>query len=578
MGVHNISDLPSYAQFMREHPPESQALLKDLLISVTHFFRDREAFDTLERKVIPKLFERKGQEDHVRVWVAGCATGEEAYSIAILLAEHAAAAVGNPNIQVFASDIDEAAVALAREGLYTLNDAADVSPERLRRFFVKEGEAYRVRKELRETILFAHHDILRDPPFSHLDLVSCRNMLIYLNRMAQRRVLEIVHFALNHGGSLFLGSSESVEGAGELFVAADGHAHIFQSRPVASRLGLPLPDPLAVSRTGSIHPDTSAAEARTRHRLSSADLHLRLLEEYAPPSIVVTEDHEIVHLSARAGTYLQFAGGDPSHNLLQTIRPELRLELRTALYQAAQQRINVDARGLSVRVDDRTIILNLLVRPVLRDGDPARGFFLVIFEETQQDASEAQPVPATRVRSDDGVRQLEEEIRRVKTQLRAAVEQYETQAEELKASNEELQAMNEELRSSAEEIETSKEELQSVNEELQTVNQELKIKIEEQIQANDDIQNLINSTEIGTVFLDRSSRIKLFTPRARDVFNLIPADCGRPLSDINSVLVNADLAGVVERVLERLERVELEVTTQGRPLADDARASVSHLR
>jgi two-component system, chemotaxis family, CheB/CheR fusion protein len=560
MGVQDIPDLSGYAEFLRQHPSETQALLKDLLISVTNFFRDHEAFDALEQKVIPRLFERKTDEDQVRVWVAGCATGEEAYSIAMLLREFGANATGNPHVQVFASDIDESAIAVAREGLYTLNDAADVSPERLRRFFIKEGEAYRVRNELREMVLFARHNVIKDPPFSHLDLVCCRNLLIYLNRLAQHRVMETVHFALNPGGFLFVGSSESTEGATDLFGAVDGDAHIFQSRPLSYRPGLPVPDLSIASRVNTVRA-SSTPEAHARERLSSADLHLRLLEQYAPPSVVITDEHEIVHLSEGAGAYLQFSGGNPSHNLLRSILPDLRLELRTALYQAAQQRTNVDARGLTIRVNERTRVIDLLIRPVLRDGDPARGFFLVVFEETDK-PPEDPPLQAAPVRSGDAARQLEEEIVRVKGQLRIAVEQYETQTEELGASNEELQAMNEELRSSGEELETSKEELQSLNEELRTVNQELKIKVEEQAQANDDMQNLINSTEIGTVFLDRASRIKFFTPRARDVFNLIPADRGRPLSDINSMLVDADLAGDVERVLDRLERVEREVQTR----------------
>ncbi len=511
---------------------------------------------------MPKLFERKSEDDHVRVWVPGCATGEEAYSIAMLLAEHSASVPGSPAIQLFATDIDEAAVAFAREGLYTLNDAADVSPERLRRFFVKEGKSYRVRKELREMMLFAHHNLIKDPPFSHLDLASCRNLLIYLNRAAQKRVIEIIHFALNAGGFLLLGSSESVEGSGDLFVSFDKDASLFQSRAMDTRLAMSLPHASVWSTPGWRPHEERASEQRARERLSAADLHLRLLEQYAPPSIVVNQDHEIVHLSETAGRYMRYGGGDPSHNLLKTVRPELRIELRTALYQAAQQRTNVEAPGLVVHLDGRTVTVNLIVRPVIREDDTARGFFLVIFREMPEGLVDTARDQATPLSSGDPARQLEEEVVRVKAQLRATIERHETQAEELEASNEELQAMNEELRSSAEELETSKEELQSLNEELRTVNQELKIKIEEQAQANDDIQNLINSTDIGTIFLDRASRIKLFTPRARAIFTLIPADRGRPLSDISTTLVGDDLPRDIERVLDRLERVQREVRTR----------------
>jgi two-component system CheB/CheR fusion protein len=563
MSLHEIGDLQTYAAFVREHTNESQALLKDLLISVTNFFRDKEAFDHLERLVIPKLFANKGEEDQVRVWVAGCATGEEVYSICMLLAEHASGVPGAPSIQVFATDIDEAAIAVAREGIYSLNDAADVPPERLRRFFTKEGNRFRVRKELREMVLFAHHNVVKDPPFSHLDLVSCRNLLIYLNRAAQHRVMSVLHFALNTGGYLFLGSSESTEGASDLFVPVEKDAFLFQSRPVTARLAVPVPELTVPAKGEHIGAQDQNGESRVRERLSTADLHQRLLEQYAPPSVVVNEEHDIVHLSERAGRYLQYAGGEPSHNLLKAIRPELRIEVRTALYQAAQQRTNVEARGLKVRIDDRTETVDVIVRPVIREADPARGFFLVLFQESSPDAAARPAEPeASPLMSGDTVRRLEEELVRVKAQLRVTIERHETQAEELKASNEELQAMNEELRSSAEELETSKEELQSLNEELRTVNQELKIKVEEQAQANDDIQNLINSTEIGTIFVDRGSRIKLFTPRARDIFTLIPADRGRPLSDISSSLVDVDLHADIEHVLDRLERVERVVRTR----------------
>ena len=562
MGLRGIHDLPGYAVYLRDQPGEAQALLKDLLISVTSFFRDPAAFAALEKAVIPRLFAGKGENDHVRVWSAGCATGEEAYSLAMLLAEAAAELSAPPSIQVFASDLDGDAVARARNGLYTLNDCADVAPERLRRFFAKEGERYRVRKELREMILFAHHNVVKDPPFSHLDLISCRNLLIYLNRTAQQQVLEMSHFALNAGGFLFLGSSESIEGAGDLFATVDKEACLFNSRAAAPRLNVVIPE-LRVAgenRVSSFAP--AFAMHGAREHMSTAELHQRLLEQYAPPSVVVNERFDIVHVSDRAGRYLQIAGGDPTYNLLRAVRPALRLELRTALHQAAQQRVTVEARGLTLELDSGQAVVDLTVRPVLGAGDPAAGFFLVLFHELASDALLTPAPKAEQLGGDDAVRHLEAELQRLQALHRATVEHHETQAEELQASNEELQAINEEMRSSAEELETSKEELQSLNEELRTVNQELKIKIEEQVQANDDVRNLINSTEIGTIFLDRQSHVKLFTPRARDVFTLIPADRGRPLSDINSWLVAPDLQDDIALVLERLERVEREVATR----------------
>jgi two-component system, chemotaxis family, CheB/CheR fusion protein len=559
MSLHECLDLAAYSRHLREHPGEAKALLGDLLISVTNFFRDRDAFEALERRILPRIFEQKTEQDQVRVWVAGCATGEEAYAIAMLLAERADATIGSPAVQVFATDVDERAIAIAREGAYSLNDAADVSPERLHRFFTKDRDTYRVRRELRELVLFAHHNLIQDPPFSHLDLISCRNLLIYLNRTAQRRALAVMHFALKPAGFLFLGLSESIGEASHLFASVDKEAHVFQSRGVAGRLVGALPDPVIPGRMehrSSRHatPEGPAGEPRVL-----AGLHQRLLEQYAPPSLIVNELYDIVHLSDRAGRYLLHPGGEPSHNLLKSVRPELRSELRTALHQAAQQRTTLETQVLTLQLGEQTVSLDMVVRPVVKEGDPARGFFLVLFREAAEPESTPEPV---RLTATDPAGHLEDELQRLKGQLRASMEHGETQAEELKASNEELQAMNEELRSSAEELETSKEELQSVNEELRTVNQELKIKIEEQAQAAADLQNLIFSTEIGTIFLDRASRIKLFTPRARDIFTLLPADRGRPLSDISNSLVDIDIHRDIGGVLERLERIEREVSTR----------------
>ena len=567
INVHELPDLQAYASFMRAHQWEALALLKDLLISVTNFFRDCESFEALERGFIRGLFENKGIGDQVRVWVAGCATGEEAYTIAMLLAEFAESCTGAPTVQVFATDIDEQAIAIAREGFYTEADVADVSPERLRRFFVKEPNGYRVRRDLRQMVLFAHHNLIKDPPFSHLDLISCRNLLIYLNRSAQERVMQVFNFALNPGGLLFLGTAESVDGSTDLFLVVDKEAHIYQSRVAPMRHVLPVNEMSISQRVADLRrKEEHFQETRAQERLSYADLHQRLVEQYAPPSVVVNEEYEVVHLSERAGRYMQVAGGEPSHDLLKMVRPEIRMELRTALYQAVQHRTSVEARNIAVEFAEGRHLVNLLVRPVFSAGDDGRGFILVIFEDADEGAeSPGAGAAETVMPAGPAARQFEDELVRVKAQLRATIEQYEAQTEELKASNEELQAMNEELRSTAEELETSKEELQSVNEELTTVNQELKIKIEELSQANDDFRNLMNSTDIGTIFLDRALRLKLFTPRARDVFNLIPGDVGRPLSDITAHLADIDLAADLAHVLDRLQHVQREVVTrQGR--------------
>ncbi len=556
MGLNELSTLPAYAGFLGKRAQEANALMKDLLISVTNFFRDPESIEALASKVIPKIFAAKGPQDPVRVWVAGCATGEEAYSIAMLLAEYETTGGGAPDLQVFATDLDQAAIQRAREGLYIDAEVADVSPERLRRFFTREAHGWRVRPELRETILFAVHNLIKDPPFAHVDLISCRNLLIYLNRTAQKRVMEVLQFALNPSAYLFLGASESAEGG--LFVVEDKDHHIFRSRPVMPRNLPVLETPFRPVVKLPTEMEPSPEETRATERLSFVDLHQRLLEQYGPPSVVINEDYEIVHLSQRAGRYLLLGGGEPSHNLLKIVRPELRLELRTALYQAVNDRVNVEVQGLKVATDSGFRRVTINVRPVLREEDTTRGYLLVLFEE----GNESDEIAETTSRVDEPLAQrLEEELVHSRAQIRATVEQYEIQQEELRATNEELQAMNEELRSAAEELETSKEELQSVNEELTTVNQELKIKIEELSQANNNFQNLMNSTNIGTIFLDRTFKVRHFTPSAQKTFNLIPTDIGRPLLDTTNKLNEVNLLPDMENVIQSLHGIEREVQT-----------------
>jgi two-component system CheB/CheR fusion protein len=560
MAVHGMTDLRAYTHLLRERPEELQALLKDVLISVTHFYRDCEAFDVLERKVIPSLFAGKNRHDHVRVWVAACATGEEAYSIAMLLAEHAETLVDAPRVQVFATDIDPACIAIARQGAYTLTDAADVAADRLQRFFTKEDDCYRVRKELRELVLFSEHNIIKDPPFSHLDLVSCRNLLIYLNHAGQRRVMEVVHYALKPGHFLFLGGAESADVSDDLFVSFDRDAHLYQSRTVNMRIGLPG---VSQRRASDIRGGPSVPHpprpAPSPERALPEHLHQRLLEEYAAPSLLVNADHDVVHLSDRAAQYLRFSGGTPSHSLWDVIHPDLQSDLRSALSQAEQHRKPAQARGVVMTREHDSTVVNLTVRPMSAQGDEEPGFFLVLFDEFGDDKPQADAEAIISVSRDDTVRQLEAQVLQLKTQLRTTIERHDRFAADNAGVTEELQAVNEELRSSSEELETSKEELQSLNEELQTVNQELKLKIEEQARVNDDLQNLVHSTEIGTVFLDRELNIKLFTPAVRTLFNLIPADRGRPLSDITTALDHPGLYQDLARVMETLQRVEREV-------------------
>jgi two-component system, chemotaxis family, CheB/CheR fusion protein len=563
--LHAVPDLAAYAAFLRDDPDEPAALLQELLISVTNFFRDPAAFAALESTVLPRLFEPRDSQRHVRAWVAGSATGEEAYSVAMLLHEAASRVVDPPQLQVFATDLNTRAVATGRDALYSEADVADVSAERLRRFFTREAAGYRIRRELREIVLFATHNVLKDPPFSHLDLICCRNLLIYLGRAAQERLMETFHFALKPGRYLLLGASESLPGDNELFATIDQHARIFESRPTARpRANVPALEPLRAGQTGPAM--RFAQSGRPGDPALPAELHLQLLERYAPPSVVVTREHAVVHMSESAVRFLRLSGGEPTRDLLRLVLPDLRADLRTAIYRAERDRQRVLARGVRWRDGDVVRVVDLEVRPVLRQEDQGQGFFLVFFDEVEPIAQGQEALPAVEAHAghdESAVSSLEQELRAVKAALRATIEQYETQVEEARASNEELQAVNEELRSSAEELETSKEELQSVNEELTTVNQELKIKIEELGSRSNDFQNLINSTDIGTIFLDRHMRVKFATPRVRDVFNLLPGDVGRPLSDITTRLIHQGLYHDVEDVLARLQPIEREVQTTG---------------
>jgi two-component system, chemotaxis family, CheB/CheR fusion protein len=578
--INGVDDLPAYLAFLRTHQGEAGALLQDLLISVTNFFRDRDAFAALE-PYIPRLFENKTAEDTVRVWSPACATGEEAYSLAMLLLEHARTLEAPPLLQVFGCDLDDAAIQIARAGAYPDTIAADVSEDRLRRYFTKEHRGYRVRREVREIVLFAQHDLLKDAPFSRLDLISCRNLLIYLNRDAQQRAMDIFHFACHPHATLFLGSSESVEDGSPLFDVVDKKHRIYRQRP-APRGGTPVPvgpgtlaralEAQERARVGPVLPGRALANgmgapfapsrSRNDEAFSSAELHFRLVERLAPPSIVVSGDHELVHVSENAGRFLQVTGGEPTRNLLRLVHPLLGPDLRSALFQAAEMDQTIEVPHIPFELGGEACTVTLRVSPA---ADLAPGYLLVVFEISEAKAGEEGLATAVeRPKPQPIVRQLEREIETMRMRLRDNSEQYEASNEELKASNEELQAMNEELRSASEELETSREELQSINEELTTVNQELKTKVDELAHANSDLHNLMNATAIAIIFLDRQLRITRYTPTAVEIFNLIPTDVGRPLADLQRRIDYDELEDDAARVIEQLVPIEREVGDHGR--------------
>ncbi len=552
----------AYVESLNEDTQEVEQLFRDLLISVTHFFRDPEAFALLAAKVVPRLFEGKDADGFVRVWVAGCATGEEVYSLAILLREHMAKLDRPPQVQVFATDIDAQALEVARQALYPEAIASQISAERLDRFFVRHGNMYQVAREIRELCLFSLHNLIADPPFSRLDLVSCRNVLIYLESDLQKKIVALFHYALRPGGFLFLGPSEMVTGQPELFRTLDKKHRLFQSRDTVTRP--PFSFPLSErGRLGVRATEELQRRAAPRQLEVARTFEAILLESYAPACVVVHEGGDIVYFSPRTGRYLEPPAGTPTVNILDMARKGLRLDVRTALHKAVNSRVPVVHENVAFELDGQMLRVNVIVRPMPELGEDP-GLFMVVFQEVLTAAVEAQEEaePGTIAAGDPIVHRLEAELRATKDHLQATLEELESSNEELVSSNEELLSMNEELQSANEELQTSKEELQSVNEELETVNAELKKKLEELDRANADLQNLFQSTRIATLFVDRELRIKKFTPAAVDIFRLIDGDLGRPIADVAPRFPGGDLVKEIREVLRTLSSYERQVRSE----------------
>ncbi len=573
MALQQIDSLDGYVRYLQQAPAEVAALFRDLLIGVTKFFRDTEAFAALEQRVIPRMFEGRPAGAVVRVWSPGCSTGEEAYSLAMLLVEHMETLKQNYPVQVFATDIDSRAIATARSGLYPASIAADLSPERLARFFGSEavGGAYRVQKRIRDLLVFSEQDMIKDPPFSRLDLVSCRNVLIYMGRELQRRLLPLFHYALNPGGFLFLGTSETVGDFGELYAVLDRDAKIYQRREVH-----------AGARPRILPAVTSADKALLRpagRTAPPAKPSLRELTEQAllqratPSAALVTGAGDILYLHGRTGRYLEPAPGEAGLNVLKMAREGLRNELAAALRGAAQNRQSVRAPRLRVKTNGDYTAVDVAVHPLTADpAEPiASALYLVTLEEALPAAPEPAQVAAVAAvaadggaepDADAGVAALREELRARDETVRRLRDELDTSTAELKSSNEEMQSVNEEMQSTNEELETAKEEMQSVNEELSTTNAELQSNLTEQSRANNDMNNLLAGTGIATVFVDRQLRILRFTTAAREIIKLIPGDTGRPVGDITSELVGYDrMVADLRAVLDTLVPVAVEVQT-----------------
>ena len=580
MAIHQIDGLSDYLRYLQITRGEADALFHELLIGVTSFFRDSGIFAELEKLVIPQLFAGTDAGTPIRVWVPGCSTGEEAYSLAILLREGMEGLKESFKVQIFATDIDREAIDHARAGVYPSSIVADVSAERLAHFFDQEysdGSAYRVRKIIRDMLIFSEHDLIKNPPFSKLDLISCRNLLIYMGGELQKKLMPLFYYALNPGGVLMLGSSESVGDFVNLFAPIERKAMIYRRsadnfgphRFSIARLFPPLPGSEIVRESGP------GAQIESRTPLHEIAMRT-LLDHYSPVGALVNERGDILYLLGRTGKYLEPTAGEASMNILRMAREGLRGDLTIILHRTVAQGSPTRHTGLRVKNDGNVTTFNLTVLPASRDskGSTPRGLFLVLIEEVlelepklfvEAAVDTADGAAALSSDLDEYIVRLKQELRAKEEHLQTTNEELETSNEELRSAHEEMQSVNEEMQSTNEELETSREELQSVNEELATVNNELQAKVVDLTRSNNDMKNLLGGTGIGTIFVDHMLRILRFTPTVSTLINLIETDVGRPLDQIRSNLTGYDnLAADIKEVLESLVPKELEVQTNNR--------------
>ncbi|MEI7883842.1 MAG: chemotaxis protein CheB [Clostridia bacterium] len=573
LAVQQIETLDEYLKFILQTPTEVQALFHDLLIGVTNFFRDPEAFIMLEEQVIPKLFVDKPRGSTIRIWCAGCSTGEEAYSLAILIQEQLEKIKMNYQVQIFATDIDAQAIYVARSGTYPASIALDISPERLARFFTldADGSVYRIHKNIRDMLIFSEQSIIKDPPFSKLDLISCRNLLIYFNGDLQKKLIPLFHYALTPNGFLFLGTSETVGDFEQLFTTLDPKCKLYQRKEDfsgAQRVAL-----------NKFLAPILAQEKNFANRVSKAVLAVAiplrelvekaLLQEFIAAGVLVEANGDILYLHGRTGMYLEPTPGEVGiNNILKMAREGLRYELTTALHKATIRKEVEFIQGLQVKTNGHFTSVNLIIRPIITNAgtNNEKTLYLVILAEgsaTELQIWEQLAISnAPLLENDKHIVALQQELRAKEEYLQSANEELESSNEELKSSNEEMQSVNEELQSTNEELETSKEELQSVNEELATVNAELQNKVNDLSQVNNDMNNLLAGTNIATVFVDYQLRITRFTPSATKIINLIANDIGRPVAHIVSNLVGYNqLSADVQQVLDSLVPKELQVQT-----------------
>lgn len=562
--VHRLANYKEYLRYLKDNDLEAELLLKEMLIGVTSFFRDKDAFEILEKEVLPDLLKNKKDGDHLRIWVPGCSTGEEAYSMSILIHEYMERAKKHFIVSIFATDLNDVAIHKARSGIYAEGIALDMSPDRIQSYFSREGSHYRVKKNIREMVVFATQNLIQDPPFTKLDLISCRNLMIYLSPSLQKKIIPMFHYALLPRGVLFLGSSETVGVFTDLFDTIQSRWKIFMRSETTKSSHNPMSfmESSKMKEKKSQNRQRETKSVPAAHPEDITDLAKKvLLAQHIPPSLIVNDKGDIFFIHGRTGLYLEPVSGAPqtSQNALAMAREGLSSALGSIIRKAATQIEPVVHEGVRVRSNGHFTTVNLRAKKI-SEPEPLRGLLWVSFEESTGPAApqiERMDKKAKLPDSESG--ETEKELSFVRRNLQSTIEEKETANEELKTSNEELQSTNEELQSANEELETAKEEMQSLNEELQTVNAELENKLGELSSANDDMKNLLNSTGIATLFLDNDLNIKRFTIQARKIINLIHTDIGRPISDIATQLDYSELVKDANHVLHTLVFKEMEV-------------------
>src|SRR5215217_396780 len=558
IAFHQLPDYLHYVNYIRENPHEIDILFKELLIGVTKFFRDIFAFDLLRDQLYANLV-KKGPEDPIRIWVAGCSTGEEAYTIAILIMEYLGGlkTKRKPKVQIFATDLDANAIEQARMGFYFSNIISEISPERIERFFVKKNNGYVVKKEVRELIVFAQHNLIKDAPFTKLDLLTCRNVMIYLTADLQKKLIPVFHYSINESGLLLLGPAESVGIFNDAFNVIDNKWKLYERKGGVSAVSKVIDFPFNIAS----HTTKSVKEMPHKPAVKSMlaeHFHKILIDDYAPSALLINEKGEIIYINGKMDNYLQLHSGDAALNIHKMAREELKYILGNAIHQTVLNRTRSEFPGVKLLVNGKTHLVDLRVDYL--DDVQLQGLLIIVFSDKgplkkRRSVSRLRPV-------EGDVEELEKELNYTKQQLNTTIEQMETSLEELKSTNEELQSTNEELQSTNEEALTTKEEMQSLNEELMTINLQYQNKAEELTRLNNDMKNLLDNTEIGTIFLDNQLNILRFTPQVIKLFNVILSDVGRSITHIASNFDYPSIENAVLEVIERLNGRELEVKTK----------------